>query len=223
MEQSSEQVRHELVKYSRIIMEKGLVQGPGGNISARCADTMFISPSGFAFDDVAADDFVSVDIETGNLVSGRHRPSSEVLMHLFCYRVRPDVAAVVHTHPTFTIALLNANVPFQPAFADFVVYCGDKWPVLEYITVTTEALARAAEEAVKDAGIVLMKNHGLLTVGANLKEAYYRTAIAEEQARVQCLSMLLGRPDFLTKDQADELKMLSSEEYRRELLRKMKA
>lgn len=223
MDTAVQEIRDSLVKYSRIIMKDGLVQGPGGNISSRCADTMYISPSGFAFDDVAADDFVGVDIGTGNIVSGMYRPSSEVLMHLFCYRARPDIGAVVHTHPTFTIALLNANVPLRPAFADFVVYCGDKWPVLEYVTVTTEALARAAEQAVRDANIVLMKNHGLLTLGVNLKEAYYRTAIAEEQARVQCLSSLLGQPDFLSKAQADELKILSSEEYRREILRKMKA
>lgn len=214
-------VRQELVSYSQMITKKGWVAGPGGNISARWKDIMYLSPSGFAFDDVTPDDFVGIDISNGTIVEGLHRPSSEVLMHLFCYREREDIHAVVHTHPPFALGLISAGVTLKPMFADFVVYLGREIPTLPYITVTTEKLAAAVKEKVKSHNAVLMINHGALTAGTNLKEAYYRADVLEEAARIQWIAMTSGTPRFLSDEECEELKTLSSEKYRQELLRKM--
>jgi L-fuculose-phosphate aldolase len=96
----SEQIlmaKGELIAIGRQIAAKGLVIGPGGNISMRAGETMVISASGSSFESSRADDFVCVDIESGMAEEGAKRPSSEVLMHLECYRRRPDISAVVHT------------------------------------------------------------------------------------------------------------------------------
>ncbi len=145
-------------------------------------------------------------------------------MHLAIYRRRPEVQAVIHTHPPMTQALTAAGHDLRPMFADYYVYLGRNVPHLPYITVTTPELAEAVENAAQAAdcqGIVL-RNHGLITLGASIKEAYFRTLAVEEQATVQQAALAVGEPTFLTEEELDKLDQLSSESYRRELLARMK-
>jgi len=87
----------------RIAMEK-LVVGPGGNISARMGDRIYIKASGSSFEDATEEDYIGVEIESGKTVDSDKRPSSEIWMHLECYKKREDVKAVIHTHPVYSIA-----------------------------------------------------------------------------------------------------------------------
>ena len=103
---SIEQTRAELVEYSALILKQGLATGAGGNISARHEGAMLISPSGFSLEDVAPEQYVAVDIATGEIAPNSLRPSSEVLMHLACYRKRPEIRALIHTHPQHTMLYL---------------------------------------------------------------------------------------------------------------------
>jgi L-fuculose-phosphate aldolase len=146
-------------------------------------------------------------------------------MHLAVYRRRPEVNAVIHTHPPITVALTSAGHDLKPLFADYYVYLGRNVPHLPYITVTTVELAREVERVAADAdcyGIVL-RNHGAITVGATVKEAYFRTLAIEEQAVVQHAALQVGRPTFLSDEECSRLDRLGSEAYRRELLARMKA
>src|SRR5689334_6693890 len=138
---SVEQLGTDLAYYGRLILEHKLATGAGGNISARIDDTMLISPSGLSLAESRPDQFVAVDIRSGEVTTANGlRPSSEVLMHLFCYRKRPDIRAIVHTHPQFTIALTSAGHTLRPMFADAIIYLGRRIPHLEYVTVTTREL-----------------------------------------------------------------------------------
>src|SRR6476661_3680666 len=96
---SSQDIRLELCKYAQKIVDNKLVVGPGGNISARYEGKMYLSPSGFALDEIQPEQWVEVDIESGEITDIGLRPSSEVLMHLFAYRQNPKIGAIVHTHP----------------------------------------------------------------------------------------------------------------------------
>ncbi len=213
-----------LVATARRLPQEGLVRGAGGNVSAREGDTMWISPSGMSFEDAGSGDYPGVSISTGEITSGTRRPSSEVLMHLAIYRRRPEVRATIHTHPPMTQALTAAGHDLRPMFADYYVYLGKNVPHLPYVTVTTPELAARVEDVVKSAdcyGIVL-RNHGLITVGTSIKEAFYRTLAVEEQAAIQHGALQVGAPAFLSDDELAKLDQLSSEAYRRELLQRMR-
>lgn len=212
----------ELIDTAGALVASGLVRGAGGNVSAREGDIMWISPSGFSLDD--ATDYPGISIEKGEQVRGNYRPSSEVLMHLAVYRRRPEVEAVIHTHPPITIALTAAGHNLRPMFADYYVYLGGNVPHLPYVTVTTPELAREVEEVVEavDCYGIILRNHGAITVGTSIKEAYFRTLAIEEQATIQHAALQVGEPAFLTAEECARLDQLGSEDYRRKLLALMK-
>jgi L-fuculose-phosphate aldolase len=214
-----EQTRKELVYYGKKIVAKGLVVGPGGNISVRRGKVVYISASGYAFDEATEDVYVGVDIESGELVDGTKKPSSEVLMHLACYRKRPDIQAVVHTHPPLAIGVASSGQKLEPMFPDFVAFL-EKVHTLDYIIPTTKELADAVEAVIGDYNGVLLCNHGALTVGNNLKEAYLRTEIIEESARILIAAKTIGKPRILSGSEVTAIKDLNSEKYRQELMKK---
>jgi L-fuculose-phosphate aldolase len=219
------EVLKSLIATARRLPSDGLVRGAGGNVSAREDDVMWISPSGMSFEDAGEDNYPGVSIATGEIVRGNRRPSSEVLMHLAIYRRRPEVTAVIHTHPPMTQALTAAGHTLKAMFADYHVYVGTNVPHLPYITVTTPELASRVEEVAKatDCHAIVLRNHGLITVGSSIKEAYFRTLAVEEQAFIQHAAIQVGQPTFLTDDELKRLDQLGSEAYRRELLKRMKA
>jgi len=214
----------ELAATAAALVRDGLVRGAGGNVSAREGDTMWISPSGFSFLDAGPGDYPGVSISTGEVVHGTHRPSSEVLMHLAIYRRRPEVRAVIHTHPPITVALTAAGHDLRPMFADFYVYLGANVPHIPYVTVTTPELAAAVEAVIVDPAVkgIVLRNHGAITVGVSIKEACFRTLAIEEQAVIQHAALQVGTPTFLSPRECSRLDELGSEAYRRELLARMK-
>jgi L-fuculose-phosphate aldolase len=212
------QSRAELAEYSGRVLRQGLTTGAGGNISARYEDTMLISPSGFSLEDVEPEQYVAVDILTGEIAPNSLRPSSELLMHLACYRKRPEIRALIHTHPQYTIALTSSGHDLKPMFADFVTFLGYDIPHIDYITVTTPELAQAVEAVIDSTDCVILRNHGAITVGENLKQAFWRSCTVEEGARIQLLAVMAGRPRFLDRDEAERLNSLGSEQYRQQLL-----
>jgi len=219
------EVLSEMIAAARQMAASGLVTGAGGNVSVRDGELMRISPSGFAFEDAEEEHYPGISIETGDLESGQHRPSSEALMHLYIYRVRPEVNAVVHTHPKMTIALTSSGHDLRPMFADYYVYLRSNVPHVPYVTVTTEELARVVERSFRapDCYGMILRNHGAITVGASVKEAAFRTAAIEEQAFIQWHALQVGEPTYLSAEQCAELDALDSEEYRRQLLSQMKS
>jgi L-fuculose-phosphate aldolase len=210
-------VRDELSKYAKKIVSKGLVVGPGGNISARLDNTMFISPSGFDLSEIESEQWCAVDIPSGQVEEGALRPSSEVMMHLDIYRARPDLQSVVHTHPAYCIALGLISRELPMMFPDQAALLGEIGFV-DYVVPTTQQLADAVAAEIKHADTLLLGNHGLVTAGRNLREAYYRTDVAEESAKVYLLASAVGRPKFLTEQEVAEIRGLGSEVYRIALL-----
>ena len=145
-------------------------------------------------------------------------------MHLGVYRVRSQVDAVLHTHPKTTVALTASGHCLAPMFADYYVYLGANVPHLPYITVTTSDLAEAVSAEFEDAtcfGLVL-RNHGAITVGTSPREALFRTLAVEEQATIQWRALQVGEPTFLSPEECAKLDRLGTEEYRRQLLARMK-
>ncbi|WP_106765860.1 class II aldolase/adducin family protein [Paenibacillus faecalis] len=214
-------VRNELCKYARKIVDNGLVVGPGGNISARAGDKMYLSPSGFALEEIEPEQWIEVDIPTGAITDIGLRPSSEVLMHLYGYRAKPDMGAMIHTHPSNCIAftLIEQELPIM--FPDQAALVG-RTAYIPYIIPTTDLLADAVAEKVNEASTILLENHGLVTTGRNLREAYYRTQVVEESAKIYLSARAAGTPKLLSDQEVADIAALESEDYRIQLLQKMK-
>jgi len=218
------EIVEELVRTARSLVADGLVRGAGGNVSVREGDTMWISPSGFSFQDAGPEDYPGVTVATGDIVHGDRRPSSEVLMHLAIYRRRPEITAIVHTHPPVTVALTAAGHDLRAMYPDYFVFLGRNVPHLPYVTATTPKMARAVEEVAQapDCCGIILRNHGAITVGTTLKEAYFRTLAVEEQATIQHAALQVGEPAFLSEEECQALDELGSEAYRKQLLANMK-
>lgn len=215
--------REELTRYGRRIVERGLAVGPGGNLSARVGERIVISPSGFPLDEIGAADWVEVDLGSGRPIRPGPRPSSEIEMHLAVYRRRPEVRAVVHTHPPTAIGVTAAGIDAIPfMFPDQVALVGAV-ACLDYVVPCSPELAAAVGDAFADpvATGLLLRNHGLVTVGETLREAYYRTEVVEDAARVFWIAATLsaGRPRSLTEEDARRVADLEAERYRQALLR----
>ncbi len=211
----------DLVYYGKLLMEKELVAGPGGNVSIRCGDIAYMTPSGFALDAIRPEQYVPVNIETGEPQTTEYRPTSEVSFHLAIYRRRPDVNAIVHTHPPYATGLVCAGHRLAPMTPDYVAYL-DHVEAIPYIVPTGDDLANAVADALEHADCLTMENHGVITVGSNLKEAYYRTDILEASAKMQFVSLAVGEPRVFTPEQVQQVRDLRAEHYRRKLLKEGK-
>lgn len=212
-----EAIRKELSLYGKKILEKGLAAGPGGNISARDGDFVYLSPSGFALDEIRENEWVKVDLRTGK-AAGTLRPTCETSMHLGIYLAREDVRAVFHTHPPLTTGLVSAGVPFRPLFPDFVAILGRKVPVIPYVIPGGEEIRRAVVARIRHHDVVLLKNHGAVCVGS-LKEAFVRSWLLEETSKVIIAGTTCGKLRYLTETEIRGIENLEAEDYRKMLLK----
>ncbi|GLG02811.1 aldolase [Alicyclobacillus hesperidum subsp. aegles] len=207
----------QLTSYAQEIVRKGLVVGPGGNISARDGDVMYISPSGVDIGGIRPEEWVQVELPSGKVISYGARPSSEILMHLECYLANPNINAVIHTHPTFCIALSCITNELPTLFPDQAALVG-KVGFLPYMLPTTQGLAQMVKDMIQSFNAIILVNHGLVTVGRTLREAYYRTQIVEESSKIYLTASAITTPRILTEEQVKEIQLLEAETYRVQLL-----
>lgn len=207
-----------LNEYGKKLVTSGLVVGAGGNLSMRNGDYMYISPSGFDLQEIEDDEWVKVNIRTGEVLSDL-KPSSEIQMHLQCFRKREDIQVVLHAHPSYSVGVSSTGIEIPNMFPDFTAMIHNI-KYLDYMIPTTNVLADAVADVIQETDVVVMRNHGVLTVGKSMKEAYFFMQLTEEAAKVYTISNSVGEPRILTEDECLELKNLSSEQYRAKLLKK---
>ena len=194
----------DVVRYGRLLYEKGLTNGTGGNISARVGDTMVITPSGTCKGMLDPTELVTVDIATGTATGGR--PSMETPFHLAVYRQRPDVRGVVHVHPRFCTALACAGVSVDPALTpEGLMVLGRRVPTIRYATPGSGNLAQGLEAELPGANVFLLESHGAIAVGTDLKDAFHRLETLEFHAELQYRLMLLGRGGPLPEDEVKRI------------------
>jgi L-fuculose-phosphate aldolase len=183
----------------------GLAPGRSGNVSRRWRDGMLITPSGMAYAAIEACDVVYVGPD-GEVAAGQRKPSSEWQFHLFAYRARPEMHAVVHTHSVNATVLACAHKPI-PAFHYMVAVAGGAdIPIVPYATFGTEALARHVVDGLSQRNACLMANHGAIAVGATLEAALDLAAEVESLAEQYIKVLTLGAPHILSdSEMADVL------------------
>lgn len=213
-----EKIREMLTEYGKKLVEKGLVAGPGGNISARDGDYVFLSPSGFFLDEIKESEWVKINLKTGK-VSGDLRPTCETSMHLGIYVEREEIRAVIHTHPPVTVGLISAGIRFKPVFPDYVAMLGREVPVIDYVQPGGEAIRKAVVDRIKKCNVVLLKNHGAVCIGETLKEAFARSVLMEETAKTVFVGKVAGNLKCLSLREVEEVENMEAEDYRKALLK----
>ncbi|MFB6713681.1 MULTISPECIES: class II aldolase/adducin family protein [unclassified Streptomyces] len=189
-----------VVATARRTAADGLVVGTSGNVSARVGGTVLVTPSGVPYERLGPEDAVGVDLE-GNRVLGELAPTSELPLHLAVYR-NSGAAAVVHTHAVHATAV-STLVPEVPPVHYAAAMLGGTVRVAAYARYGTEELAENMLAALRDRTGCLLQNHGTVTHGATLEEAYDRTAQLEWLCRLWlAASSVPGRtPNLLSTAQ----------------------
>jgi L-fuculose-phosphate aldolase len=174
----------DLAETCRIAYAQKLVGGTGGNMSVRIGDDVYITATGCRLGDVCPETLVRVSLDGSGRENGT--PSKELNLHLGIYRTRKDVAAVAHLHPVNSIIVSvladgSRGLPmpsYTPGFAAKIPSCG----LVPLLPPGSEELARAVTEACLAADVVLMKNHGIIAVGRDIKSAFSLVEEAEQNA-----------------------------------------
>jgi L-fuculose-phosphate aldolase len=189
-------LRTELVRIAQAMDRAGFAPTKSGNVSARCADTILITPSGLAYATMTPDDLVALDL-TGGVRAGGRKPSSEWQLHTSIYRARPDVHAIVHTHSPRATALACTRRGI-PAFHYMIALCGGSdVRCAEYATFGTQALADNAVAALDGRKAALLANHGVVALGATLQGAYAIGCEVENLAAQYLALLAAGLEPFL--------------------------
>ncbi|MFB6814285.1 class II aldolase/adducin family protein [Streptomyces sp. NPDC056347] len=193
-----------VVATARRTAAEGLVVGTSGNVSARVGSTILVTPSGVPYDRLGPEDAVGVDPE-GNRLFGTMAPTSELPLHLAVYR-NTDAAAVVHTHAVHATAVSTLVTEIPPVHYAAAML-GGPVRVAAYARYGTPELAGHMLTALRDRTGCLLRNHGTVTYGATLDQAYDRTAQLEWLCRLWlAASSVPGRsPSLLTPEQLDEV------------------
>ena len=212
-------IREELGRYGQKIVAAGLVAGAGGNISARDGGVVWMKPSGYALDEIGPADWCGMDLKSGRQVKGKNRPTSEVNMHLGIYRVRPDIAAIFHVHSAWASGVISSGARLRPMFAEFVNDLG-RVGTVPYVTPTTQRLADAMAAKARACDTIFMVNHGVLAVGATMKQAYFRVLVVEDAAKSLVAATVVGKPRFFTAKQVEEILSLDAVKYRMKMMQK---
>ncbi|OIK04715.1 fuculose phosphate aldolase [Streptomyces monashensis] len=193
----------ELVATARRTVTDGLVVGTSGNVSARVGDRVLVTPSGVPYDRLTSDDLTCVDL-TGRQVLGTLVPTSELPLHLAVYRTT-DARAIVHTHAVHATAV-STLVPELPPVHYMTGALGGPVRVAPYATYGTDELAGNMLRALTDRSGCLLQNHGTVTYGATLDQAYDRTAQLEWMCRLWLTASSVPglTPSLLTEAQLTE-------------------
>ena len=201
-------LRVELCRVCRLLYDRGYVVGQDGNVSLRTEEGILITPSGVSKGRMEPDMLVLCDLD-GNVLRGDRHPSSEMAMHLQVYRDRPDVNAVVHAHPPVSTAFAVCRRPLEEAYLIETVIGLGQVPVAPYALPSTREVPESIRPYLADHNALLLANHGALSWGRDLWQAFDRMEMLEHTAKIYAQVHQLGGGVELTQTQIDTLLALS--------------
>ena len=213
---SRDRYKEDICEVGRRLYRNGYIAAMEGNVSIRLSENEVMgTPAGACKGYLTPEMIVTCDME-GHHVSGSERVSTEIQMHLTVYRARPDVKAVVHAHPPKCTGFAVAGVPLDRAvLAEVIVQLGCI-PLAEYGTPSTQELADSVDRLVRMSDGVLLSNHGALTVGKDIYDAYFKMEVIEHFAEISLISRQLGGERLLPRREVSRLMGLRQKVYQLE-------
>ena len=207
------ELREELVRFGRLTYERRLLVAMDGNLSARLPSGDVLCTRAGCHKGFLQDDDILLVRPDGSVKRGDGRPTSEIFMHLACYRERPDVQAVIHAHPPLCVAFTLASVSMDRCVLPEVVLTLGTIPTAPYKTTGTADLAEQIGSYARDYDAILMDTHGALTVGRSVLEAFCRLETMEHTALIIQTAHGLGGVRNLPPEEAVKLRRLGLSRY----------
>jgi L-ribulose-5-phosphate 4-epimerase len=207
-------LRAEICRLHAELARNNLVTWTSGNVSGRDPTTGFvvIKPSGIRYEYLTLENMVVVDLD-GKVVEGKRKPSSDTFAHVYIYRHRSDVNGVVHTHSTFATAWAAAGKPIPPVLTAICDEFGGPIPVGAYAKIGGDEIGQEIVRSIGTSPAILMKNHGVFTIGQTPEAAVKAAIMVEDVARTVFYAMQLGQPDEIPAEEVARAHRRYLEDY----------
>ncbi len=205
--QTEQESRELLCEIGRRIYQRGMVAANDGNFSVRLSEQEILcTPTGVSKGYMEPSCICKIDMQGKVLMASEgFKPSSEMKMHLRVYEERPDVKAIVHAHPPYATTFAIARMPLdRPIVSEALITLGPV-PVTDYATPSTKEVPEAVAVYARDFDAMLLANHGALTYGKDLMDAYFKMESLEYTAALTFRSMQLGKAVELSEAEVDKI------------------
>jgi L-ribulose-5-phosphate 4-epimerase len=201
-----ENLREELVELHLELPKNNLVAWTSGNVSARDPESglIVIKPSGIRYENLLPEHMVILDLD-GKVVEGKLNPSSDTSSHLYIYRHRSDVGGVVHTHSPYATAFAAVGKSIPVVLTAIADEFGGPIPCGEFVLIGDEAIGKVVVDNLDQSPAVLLKNHGVFTIGKNAQSAVKAAVMTEDNARTVWLAMQIGVPAEIPPEEVAKL------------------
>jgi L-fuculose-phosphate aldolase len=206
MDKTELAARKSIIQSALSMNAMGINQGTSGNVSVRYGNRMLVTPSGVPYEELDPGDICATEIKKdGKTWQGDLAPSSEWRFHLDIYKARPDVGAVVHTHSMYATVMAICGKPIPAVHYMVAASGGTEIRVAKYATYGTEQLSKNALEALEGRTCCLLKNHGVIATGPNIKRALWLASEVETVARQYHLALTIGGGDIIPDDEMNRI------------------
>lgn len=198
------------VELGKRIWQRNYVAANDGNMTVRLNDKEILTtPTGISKGFMTTDMIIKVDYD-GKVISGNsdYRPSSEVKMHIDVYKERPDINSVVHAHPPFATSFAVAGIPLDKCVLPEAVIVIGAVPIAKYGLPSTDELPDMIRPHIQKNDVILLENHGALTLGTDLLNAYHKMETLEHTANIVTKAIQLGNLGVIPEDERDRLMAL---------------
>jgi len=201
-----EALRSQLVELHEELPRNGLVTWTGGNVSVRdpVSGLVAIKPSGVRYGQLTPEGMVVVDLD-GRVVEGDLKPSSDTASHLYIYRHRPDVNGVVHTHSRYATAFAAVGKPIPVYLTAQADEFGGEIPCAGFAVIGDESIGALVVEGIGRSSAILLRNHGVFTIGPTASAAVKAAVMVEDVAATVWLALQLGTPETLSDEVVAQL------------------
>lgn len=206
-------LKKKLVEICHKVYEKGFVTAYDGNISARTENnSILITRSGNCKGEITVDDLIETDLN-GGIIGGEEKISTENKIHLLAYSKRNDVNAVIHCHPPYSTAFALAGEGLIDHFLPEVVLSLGKIPLCNFAIPSTDQVPESMMPYIDYAWAMLLENHGAVTFGKDIYDAYYKMEKLEHAAKIIFLARQIGKPNKLSDEVLNKLYDMAEKTY----------
>lgn len=203
-----------LVECGNRMLNSGLTVETWGNISVRDPETglFYLTPSGMPYDIIEPEDILVMDKEL-NIIEGTRKPTIEFAMHIGIMNMRPDVNAVIHTHPVESQVFACLHMDIPPVIDEAAQLLGGTVKCAKYALPGSDELAKNVREALGDGAACLMANHGAVCVGKDMDTAFRVCTVLEMTAEIYQKALAIGKPEPIEEDKVLFMKDFVANHY----------